>query len=78
MAKASKAKAPVKRVRARKKDGSFQKDDPSTADVNEAFIEVFSVSATGESPKAKEKPKLNPAAPQRTRTVNEFGDIVKL
>jgi hypothetical protein len=34
-----KKETPKKRKRARKKDGTYQADDPSTPDVNEAWIE---------------------------------------
>lgn len=67
------------RRRARALGGKFKSDDPSTPDVNEAYIEATNVSVSGVSAKAKTKPSTKKAAePKRTRTVNEFGDIVKL
>ena len=70
--------------RARALGGKFKSDDPSTPDVNEAYIEATNVSVSGVSAKAKTKPPAmssrikKAATPKRTRTVNEFGDIVKL
>ena len=61
------------RKRARAVGGKFKSDDPSTPDVNEAFVQVGGVSAETKPRKPRAK-----KAPARTRTVNEFGDIVKL
>jgi len=67
------------RRRARALGGKFKSDDPSTPDVNEAYIEATNVSVSGVSATAETKPSAKKAAtPKRTRTVNEFGDIVKL
>ena len=83
MAKATKASVPVKKIRARKKDGSFQADDPSTPDVNEAFVQASSVSVSGvattASPVKETRGRKKKAeTPKRTRVLNEFGDIVKV
>ena len=76
------AKAVTKsRKRARAAGGKFKSDDPSTPNVNEAYIEATNVSVGGVGAKAEttpRKPRATKAEPKRTRTVNEFGDIVKL
>ena len=79
------AKAAVKgsRKRARTASGHYKADDPATPDVNEAFVQdvsisVGSVEATA-APKKPRKARAKKAEePKRTRTINEFGEIVKL
>jgi hypothetical protein len=79
------AKAAVKgaRTRARTSSGHYKADDPATPDVNEAFVQGASISVGGvETTAAPKKPRKARAKkaeqPKRTRTVNEFGEIVKL
>ena len=73
------AKAAVKgaRTRARTSSGHYK------AEVNEAFVQGASISVGGvETTAAPKKPRKARAKkaeqPKRTRTVNEFGEIVKL
>ena len=79
------AKAATKgaRRRARTSTGHYKADDPATPDVNEAFVQATNVSVGGvettAAPKKPRKPRAEKAEePKRTRTINEFGEIVKL
>ncbi len=51
--KTSTKKEPAKRrARAKKADGTFQADDPSTPDVNEAFVQEVAPEAQREAQRA--------------------------
>tara|TARA_Y100001938_G_C7777537_1_gene276331 strand:+ start:350 stop:526 length:177 start_codon:yes stop_codon:yes gene_type:complete len=43
--------AEAKKTRARTKTGAFQADDPSTPDVNEAFVQEANIDVSAMSPK---------------------------
>jgi hypothetical protein len=79
MAKKATKQAAPKRKRARVLGGKFRADDPSTADINEAFVDAtVSVEGVATITPKKRGRKPKPQEPPRTRKVNEFGDIVKL
>ena len=43
--------AEAKKTRARTKTGAFQADDPSTPDVNEAYVQEVNIDVSAMSPK---------------------------